>query len=104
MSSSDVTTAWMESAPRRAKLYAKREGESAQSWADEAVDVVLFGGISTDPATGSGDPLTQVVVWALGDDEYSSTIRTWQGQATLDELVSAFKDAVVSAGGTIVEG
>lgn len=104
MSSSDVTTRWMAGELERAKLTAKRANETAAQWAAEAVDVVLNGGSSTDPASGSGEPIEHVVVWTKDGEEYSSTIRTYQSQSHLDELVTEFKAAVVAAGGTIVSG
>ena len=62
MATIDVTASWNDGDPQT-KLRAKRAGVSFETWAEETTAIVLYGGVSTDPASGMGEPLTHVIVW-----------------------------------------
>ncbi len=103
MATLDVTSAWIHGSSQ-AKLTAKRGGDSYQEFSEEHVEIVLGGGSSTDPASGSAGPWTHVVVWSHGGIEFTSTCRSFVSQADADAEAQALKDAVVDAGGTVISG
>lgn len=101
----DVLATWNDGDPHE-KTIAKRQGGSYPTWAATAVATVLQDLQDTLPASGSGEPLTHVIVWTFGTppETITFTARSWSGQQALDDAVAALKDAIVAAGGTVVSG
>lgn len=85
-------------------LTAKRDAQSLASWATQTIGTMLAQGSSTEPASGEGEPLEHTIGFILDDEPGTVIVRVWGTQQQLDNAVTAMKDAITDAGGTITSG
>jgi hypothetical protein len=100
-----VQTLKLNSSPRFQVLTAKRAGWSYAQWIDVHIGELYGSGNSTQPASGSGSPLTHTVVWRdSSNDKWEAVFEVYGTQQELDDAVAALKARVIADGGTIVSG
>lgn len=102
MASIDAVTTWQHGGGTQSKTNAKRHNRTFAAWSEDHMDAVLASGATTAPASGSGQPLSQVINWTYDGLTFETTVTVYGTQAELDDAVDGMRTAIVARGGTII--